>query len=110
MLVRIKVYIYIISGCLASFGGVLLASKLATGQPMAGNGYELNAIAAVVLGGTSMNGGRGSMGKTILGLLTIGVINNGLSLMKVSSYWQTIAMGLIILIAVIIDQTREKKK
>ena len=106
---RIKASVYIISGCLASFGGVCLASKLATGQPTAGNGYELNAIAAVVMGGTSLVGGRGGMGKTVLGLLTIGILNNGLSLMKVSSYWQTIAMGLIILFAVVIDQMKISK-
>jgi ribose/xylose/arabinose/galactoside ABC-type transport system permease subunit len=106
---RIKIVVYIISGILAAFGGVSLASKLNTGQPAAGNGYELNAIAAVVLGGTSMSGGKGGMGKTVLGLLTIGIINNGLSLMKVSSYWQTIAMGLIILFAVVLDQLKVKK-
>ncbi|RKY02584.1 MAG: ribose ABC transporter permease [Spirochaetes bacterium] len=107
---RIKISVYVISGILSAFGGVCLASKLATGQPTAGSGYELNAIAAVVMGGTSLSGGRGSMGKTVLGLLTIGIINNGLSLMKVSSYWQTIAMGLIILIAVSIDQLKLGKK
>jgi ribose transport system permease protein len=101
---KIKFIVYIFSGILSAFGGVCLASKLATGQPAAATGYEMTAIAAVVMGGTSMLGGRGNIKKTFLGVITIGVINNGLSLMQVSSYWQTIAMGFIILVAVAFDQ------
>lgn len=103
---RIKFTVYIISAVMAALGGVILASKLGTGQPAAGEGYEMTAIAAIVMGGTSLSGGRGSIGKTIIGILTIGVINNGLNLLQVSSYWQTVTMGVIILVAVILDQFR----
>lgn len=107
---RVKLIIYVISGVLSALGGVALASRLATGQPAAASGYELNAIAAVVLGGTSLSGGKGSIGKTIIGIMTIGVINNGLSLLQISSYWQSITMGLIIMIAVILDKINTRKK
>ncbi len=106
---RVKGSVYVISGILAALGGVCLASKLGTGQPNAANGYELTAIAAVVMGGTSLQGGSGGIRKTIIGIITIGVLNNGMNLMKVSSYWQTIVMGAIILLAVILDQMKEKK-
>lgn len=106
---RIKMSVYIICGILAALAGAVLASKLQNGQATAASGYELNAIAAVAMGGTSMSGGRGGMVQTIFGLFVIGIINNALSLLGVSSYWQTIAMGVIILIAVVIDrmQTNE---
>lgn len=106
----VKASVYIISGILSALGGVCLASKLGTGQPAAAVGYELTAIAAVVMGGTSLSGGKGGIGKTVVGVLTIGVINNGLNLMNVSSYWQTIVMGAIILLAVILDQYRGRGK
>lgn len=104
---KIKFYVYIICGVLAALGGAVLASRLQAGQPNAAQGYELNAIAAVAMGGTSMSGGRGGIIQTTLGLIIIGVINNALSLLGVSSYWQTIAMGVIILAAVIFDQSKE---
>lgn len=103
---KIKFYVYIISAVLAALGGAALASRLQAGQPNAAQGYELNAIAAVAMGGTSMSGGRGGIAQTTLGLVIIGVINNALSLLGVSSYWQTIAMGVIILVAVIFDQNK----
>lgn len=106
---KIKFLVYVINGILSAFAGVCLASKLATGQPAAAQGYELIAITAVVMGGTSLFGGRGGIPKTVMGILTIGVINNGLSLMQVSSYWQSITMGFMILIAVAFDQMREKR-
>jgi len=101
---NIKMKVYMISGILSAFAGACLASRLITGQPTAATGYELNAIAAVALGVGGMEGGKGGIGKTIQGILIIGVINNGLNLMKVSSYWQIIAMGAIILAALIIGQ------
>jgi len=107
---QVKMSVYIISGILSALGGVCLASRLATGQPAAASGYELAAIAAVVMGGTSMNGGKGKIINTVIGLLTIGIINNGLSLMQVSSYWQTITMGVIILLAVGFDHINTAKK
>ena len=85
----------------------MLSSKLQSGQPNAAQSYELNAIAAVAMGGTSMSGGRGGIIQTIFGLVAIGVINNALSLLGVSSYWQTITLGVIILIAVVIDQFKK---
>lgn len=103
---KIKFCVYMISGFLAALGGAALASRLQAGQPNAAQGYELNAIAAVAMGGTSMSGGRGGIFQTTLGLFIIGIINNALSLLGVSSYWQTIAMGAIILAAVIFDQNK----
>lgn len=99
--------VYVISGILAALAGLVLASKLQNGQATAATGYELNAIAAVAMGGTSMSGGRGGIPQTVVGLFVIGIINNALSLLGVSSYWQTVAMGAIILAAVIIDQFRK---
>mgnify|MGYP003771593489 FL=1 len=107
---RIKFVVYMLCSILSAFGGICLASRLSTGQPAAATGYEMIAIAAVVMGGTSMSGGKGSISNTFLGLMTIGVINNGLSLMQVSSYWQTIAMGFIIVVAVAFDQVKIGKK
>ncbi len=106
-IVKIKFYVYTISSVLAALGGAALASRLQAGQPNAAQGYELNAIAAVAMGGTSMSGGRGGIIQTTLGLVIIGVINNALSLLGVSSYWQTITMGVIILVAVIFDQNKD---
>lgn len=105
---KITMIVYILCGILSAFAGVCLASKLAVGQPSAGTSYELTAIAAVVMGGTSMSGGKGNMVNTVFGLLTIGAINNGLSLLQVSSYWQGIAMGMIILIFVALEQLSGK--
>ena len=105
---NIKLMVYVISGILSGFAGACLASRLMTGQPTAATGYELNAIAAVALGVGGMDGGKGGIGKTIQGILIIGVINNGLNLMKVSSYWQIVAVGAIILGALIIGQFKKE--
>ena len=104
---KIRCSVYIRSGFLSALGVLFLASKRQNGQATAAQGYELNAIAAVAMGGTRMAGGRGGSVQTIFGLFVIGIINNTLSLLGVSSYWQTVAMGIIILIAVIIDQYRK---
>lgn len=104
----VKSSVYVISAMLSALAGCCLASKLGTGQPGAANGYELDAVAAVVMAGTSLLGGKGGIEKTVVGVITIGVINNGLNLMQVGSYWQTIIMGIIILLAVILDQTQNK--
>lgn len=95
--------VYIISGVLAGISGIVLASRTNSGQPAVGTGYETDAIAAAVIGGTSMTGGVGSMGGTLVGILIIGVLNNGLNLLNVSSYWQQIIKGAIILGAVCFD-------
>ena len=104
---RIKFSVYIICGMLAALGGVVLSSKLQSGLANAATGYELFAIAAVAMGGTSMSGGRGGIVQTIFGLFAIGIINNSLSLLGVPSHWQTIAVGIIILLAVIIDRAKK---
>ncbi|MTI69220.1 MAG: ribose ABC transporter permease [Firmicutes bacterium] len=101
---KIKIYVYAISGALAALSGLIITSRLSSAQPQAGSGYELDAIAAVVLGGTSLAGGVGSVLGTIIGALIIGILNNALNLMDVSSYYQLLAKGLVILIAVLLDR------
>jgi len=103
----VKLACYTICGAMAGLAGVVLASRITTGQPNAGIGYELDAIAAVVIGGTSLNGGSGGIGGTILGALLIGVINNGLDLLNVSSYYQQVIKGLIIVGAVWLDRSKK---
>jgi ribose/xylose/arabinose/galactoside ABC-type transport system permease subunit len=105
---RVKLAVYSISGLLAGLAGILLASRITTGQPNAGAGFELDAIAAVVIGGTSTTGGRGSMTGTLIGVLLIGVINNGLDLLNVTSYYQQVVMGIIIIGAVVLDSLNQK--
>ena len=104
----VKMAAYTICGAMAGLAGVVLASRITTGQPNAGIGYELDAIAAVVIGGTSLNGGVGGVGGAVLGALLIGVINNGLDLLNVSSYYQQVAKGIIIVGAVWMDRRKEK--
>ena len=103
----IGMIVYTACGALAGVAGLVLAARITTGQPNAGAGYELDAIAAVVIGGTSLSGGVGRIGGTILGVLLVGVINNGLDLMNVSSYYQAIVKGLIIVGAVWLDRNRQ---
>ncbi len=104
----VKLFAYTVCGALAGVAGVVLAARITTGQPNAGVGYELDAIAAVVIGGTSLSGGVGGVGGTILGALLMGVINNGLDLLNVSSYYQAIVKGIIIIGAVWLDRRKEK--
>jgi len=103
----VRMLAYIGCASLAGLAGVLLASRITTGQPNAGVGYELDAIAAAVIGGTSLSGGVGGVGGTILGALLMGVINNGLDLVNISSYYQQIVKGAIIVGAVWMDRSRE---
>ncbi len=100
--------VYIISAFLSAVAGIITASRLYSGQPTVAEGGELDAIAATVLGGVSMAGGVGKIGGVIIGAIIIGVLNNGFNLMKVDSYWQMIAKGAIILLAVLIDVKRKK--
>ena len=99
----VKIAVYAISGVLAALAGIILTARLESAQPTAGLTYELDAIAAVVLGGTSLMGGRGRISGTLVGALIIGVLNNALNLMDVSSYYQLIAKGAVILLAVVVD-------
>lgn len=106
---RVKFIVYTYTGIMSGIAGVVVASKLYSGQPTAGDGAEMDAIAAVVVGGTSMSGGSGRLGGTLIGVLIIGVLNNGLNLMGVDSNWQYIVKGLVILLAVYVDFLRNKK-
>ena len=106
---NMKVLIYSLCGLCAAVSGVILASRLFSGDPKAGMLYELDAIAAAVVGGTSLAGGKGTMIGTFLGALIIGVITNGLNLLGVESYTQNIIKGAVILIAVLLDQLRKKQ-
>ncbi len=101
--------VYVIGGLLAGLAGIILAARTTSALPQAGMSYELDAIAAVVIGGTSLSGGTGSVGGTVVGALLIGVINNGLNLLGVSSYYQQVVKGVIIVGAVLLDASRKKQ-
>lgn len=107
---RIKIAVYALAGVLAAIGGIMVTSRLDSAQPNAGITYELDAIAAVVIGGTSLSGGRGSILGTVLGAVIIGVLNNGLVLLNVSPFWQQVVKGAVILLAVIIDKANAKSE
>ena len=100
---RVKIGVYAICGLLAALAGIIVTSRLSSAQPTAGMGYELDAIAAVVLGGTSLAGGKGRIMGTLVGALIIGFLNNALNLLDVSSYYQMIAKAVVILLAVLVD-------
>lgn len=102
--------VYIIGGVLAGLGGVVLAGRLDSAQPIAAVGLELNAIAAVVIGGASLFGGKGSMVGTLLGVLIIGLINNGLTLKNVQTFWVQFIQGAVIFGAVLIDSLNQKRR
>jgi inositol transport system permease protein len=104
----VKLFAYALCGLLTGLAGVVLAARITTGQPNAGQAYELDAIAAVVIGGTSLSGGVGSVLGTVLGVLLIGVINNGLDLLSVSSYYQAVIKGVIIVSAVWLDRRQAR--
>jgi ribose transport system permease protein len=106
---RIKVAVYTLGGALAGIAGLLTAARLDSATPNAGVGYELDSIAAVVIGGTSLSGGRGSIVGTVLGCLIIGVLNNGLVLLEVSPFWQQVVKGFVILAAVAIDRASRRE-
>jgi inositol transport system permease protein len=99
----VKMIVYTLCGGLAALAGILLTSRITTGQPNAGTGFELDAIAAAIIGGTSTSGGTGTMTGTLIGALLIGVISNGLDLLNVTSYYQQVVMGIIIIGAVVLD-------
>ena len=107
---RIKVWVYTLGGGLAAVGGLILTARLDAADPKAGLGYELDSIAAVVIGGTSLSGGRGSILGTVLGCLIIGVLNNGLVLLEVSPFWQAVIKGYVILAAVALDKLGAKRE
>lgn len=106
---RIRLSVYVISGGLAGLAGMILAARTGSALPQAGVAYELDAIAAVVIGGTSLAGGVGHVGGTLIGALLIGIVNNGLDLMGVESYYQQVIKGVLIVAAVLLDQTRNRR-
>ena len=106
---RIKLMVYTLGGALCGVAGLLVTARLDSATPNAGLGYELDSIAAVVIGGTSLNGGRGTIIGTVLGCLIIGVLNNGLVILEVSPFWQQVIKGLVILVAVGLDKMGAKK-
>ncbi|GKX29814.1 hypothetical protein SH1V18_22940 [Vallitalea longa] len=106
---KIEVYSYIISGIFAAIGGILLLSRLSYADPNAGSGYELDSIAAVVIGGIAMSGGKGNIGNTLVGALILGMLKCGLQILNVPVYFQTIIIGLAIITAVFFDKAKERR-
>ena len=107
---RHKLGVYALSGLFAAVAGVILASRLASAQPQAAQGYELDAIAAVVIGGTSLSGGTGTVLGTIIGAFIMSVLTNGLRIMSVAQEWQTVVTGVIIILAVYTDILRRRSR
>jgi len=103
---RVKIWVYSLTGALSALAGIILTSRLNSAQPTAGSAYELDAIAAVVLGGTSLSGGKGRIFGTLIGALIIGVLNNGLNLLGVPSFYQQVVKGGVILLAVVLDRKK----
>ncbi|WP_089105253.1 ABC transporter permease/substrate-binding protein [Streptomyces hyaluromycini] len=103
-----KLAIYALSGLFAAVGGIVLAARLSSAQPQAANGYELDAIAAVVIGGASLAGGTGKASGTLIGALILAVLRNGLNLLNVSAFWQQVVIGVVIALAVLLDTVRRK--
>jgi len=106
---RIKISVFAIAGLLSALGGIMMAARTSAALPTAGRAYELDAIAAVVIGGTSLTGGRGTIIGTLIGVLIMGVVNNGLNLMGVSPYFQEVFKGAIIILAVLLDSLRKRQ-
>ena len=105
---RVTLLTYVISGFCSAIVGLIVTSQLVSAHPATGESWELRAIAAVVLGGTSLAGGRGAIGGTIIGAFVIGVLTNGMILMGVTSFWQQIIMGIVIVLAVVLDQVQQR--
>lgn len=107
---RYQILAYSICGITTAIAGIVYAARVATGLPTMGSGYELNSVSAVVIGGTALSGGKGSIGKTVAGAFVFAILANGLNLLGVSSYYQYLANGVIILIAVIINNSNSKAR
>jgi erythritol transport system permease protein len=105
---QVRLRVYVISGFCAALVGVIIAAQLGAAHPATGTTFELNAIAAVVLGGTSLMGGRGTIGGTLIGAFVIGVLADGLVLVGVSEFWQMVVKGLVIVLAVVLDQLQKR--
>lgn len=107
---RIKIAVYTLSGLFAAIGGIILTARVRTGQPLLGEGLELDSIATVVIGGTSLFGGRGGLMGTVLGVLFVGILQNGLNLMGISTFVQRIVIGVAIIAAVLLTVLREERR
>ena len=107
---RWKVLIYMLAGAFTGIAGVVIAARLDSAQPQLGVGYELQAIAAVIIGGTSLLGGRGSILGTVIGALIMSVLINGLRIMSIQTEWQNVVVGIVILIAVFFDSLRNRQR
>ncbi len=107
---RLKILVFTLGSALGGFAGIITASKLGVGQPTAGNGFEMDAIAAVVIGGASLSGGEGTVLGTVIGAAIMGVLRNALVLLAVNAYWQTFIIGFVIIFAVTADQYRKNRK
>lgn len=107
---NVEIFIYTLIGFLAAFSGIVFCARMYSGQPTLGQGYELDAIAATVLGGTSMLGGVGRLGGTFIGVLIIGVLNNGLNILSINSFYQLIIKGIVILAAVYFDTMKKNAR
>ena len=105
---KVKMIVYSIAGAMAGIGGIIVTSRLDSAQPNAGMGFELDSIAAVVIGGTSLSGGKGTIMGTVQGALIIGILNNGLVLLNVSPFWQQVIKGFVILLAVVLEKFNSK--
>ncbi|MCB5712525.1 ABC transporter permease [Lactonifactor longoviformis] len=105
----IMISLYAIIGTLSALDGVLMSSRLGSGQPSAGTGYELQVIAAVVIGGTSTYGGKGTLAGTVIGVIFMNILSSSMTIMKISAYWQNFVIGAALVVAVIIDQIKRSK-
>ena len=105
---QVKIWVYTLSGFCAAIAGIVVSSQLVASHPANGTSFEMNAIAAVVLGGTSLAGGRGTILGTLVGAFVIGFLADGLIMMGVSEFWQMVIKGIVIIIAVIIDQMQNR--
>lgn len=105
---QVKVWVYTLSGFCAAIAGIIVSAQLVASHPANGSGFEMNAIAAVVLGGTSLAGGRGTILGTLIGAFVIGILADGLVMMGISEFWQMVIKGIVIIVAVIIDQMQNR--
>lgn len=107
---KVKTMVFVISGALCGIAGVLLTSKVRSGDPTCANAWEMDTIAGAIIGGTNMMGGEGKLGGTIIGLLFVGILANGMVLLGVSAYMQSVIKGLVIFLAVIINSVQKRSQ